>query len=68
MSEMSNSTKAVLMATRVGLPGRTGTEIFVMALKCAAQLGRGRPDMVLVAKAIKYAADNKDRLKPQWRM
>ena len=66
--QMSNSTKAVVMATRVGLPGRTGTEIFLMALRCAARSGLGRPNMVLVANAIKYAADNKDQLKPQWRV
>lgn len=66
-SGMSNTQKIAEMCRRVGLPVKTGSEIYYMALNCAMKLGSPRADMVLVAQAIKYAADNKDRLKPQWR-
>lgn len=66
-SNLSNSTKAVIMARRLGLPGRLGTEIFMMTLKT---MSYNTPDqrMVVVANAIKYAADHKAELKPQWRV
>lgn len=66
--QMSNTQKIAEMCRRVGLPMKTGSEIYYMALNCAVKLGRPRADMVLVAKAIKYAADNKRDLKPQWRI
>lgn len=64
---MSNLEMAHEMGRRVGLSRRLSREIFLMALNCALKLGQPKADMVLVAKAIKYASDNKDQLKPQWR-
>lgn len=71
---LPNSGKAELMAMRVGLPSRTGREIFRFAQRAAANKaarsghpGLIRIDMELVAKAIKYAADNRDSLRIQWR-
>jgi hypothetical protein len=54
------------MARRVNLPKRAAIEIFRIAATVGLQTGVGT-DMVLVAKAIKYAGDNKHMLKPQWR-
>jgi hypothetical protein len=66
-SQMSNSTKAILMAQRVGLPAHTGSEIFRMAtismINYPAQVR-----MMVTANAIKYAADHREDLKPQWRI
>jgi hypothetical protein len=63
---MNNATKAVMMARRVDLPDRTGTEIYRMA-SISMYNYPAEVRMVLVAQAIKYAADNKESLKPQWR-
>jgi hypothetical protein len=64
---MSNTQKITEMCSRVGLPQRLGMEIYYMAMNAALRLGRPRADMVLVAKAIKYASENKHRLQPKWR-
>jgi hypothetical protein len=66
-SQLSNATKAIVMARRVGLPDRTGSEIFRMAT-ISMHTYPAQVRMVVVANAIKYAADNKESLKPQWRV
>lgn len=66
-SRLSNATKAIIMARRVGLPDRTGTEIFRMATTSLINYPASWR-MMIVANAIKYAADNKEQLKPQWRV
>jgi len=65
-SQLSNSTKAIVMAQRVGLPSRTGTEIFRMVTMSMFNYP-AEVRMVWVAQAIKYAADNREELKPQWK-
>lgn len=65
---MSNTQKISEMCRRVGLPAKTGMEIYYMALNCAVKLGLPRANMTLVAQAIKYAGDNKEALKPRWRI
>jgi hypothetical protein len=65
-SQLNNSTKAIVMARRMGLPDRTGTEIYrIVTLSKFTYPIAAR--MVWVAQAIKYAADNREELKPQWK-
>jgi hypothetical protein len=66
-SNLTNSTKAILMAQRVGLPSRLGTEIFRIATISLINYPASWR-MMVVANAIKYAADHKEDLKPQWRV
>jgi hypothetical protein len=66
-SKLSNATKAIVMAQRVGLPSRLGTEIYRMVTISYINYPASWR-MFMVANAIKYAADNKDQLKPQWRV
>jgi hypothetical protein len=66
-SQLTNSTKAILMAQRVGLPSRLGTEIYRMVTISYINYPASWR-MFIVANAIKYAADNRDQLKPQWRV
>lgn len=65
---MSNAEKIEEMCRRVGLPIRTGSHIYTKALIRAVRFGQNSADMVLVAKAIKYVAENREHLRPQWRI
>jgi NRPS condensation-like uncharacterized protein len=62
---MTNSRMVNEMCRRVGLSAMLGQRIRLMALSCAIKNGH-EIDMTLVARAIKYAGDNKHLLKKEY--
>lgn len=59
---MSNVQKTVEMARRVGLSRDFAIKVFYMGLRT---MGGRTLDMTVIARAIKYAGDNKHLLKPE---